>query len=144
MKTYQDTIESIADSMGLRIVSMKNIGNDTFEVVIAYADSMDHVDLETSSKAAHAFAEGIDYEVGLDVSSEGAEKVIPLELVDTALDQYIYLKLKNPKDGFDHVEGDLVKIETDALEVKYKFKHTYKVLRVERNNIDLMRFAVKI
>lgn len=144
MKNYLEIFESVASGLNLRIVSFNQVGHDLLEVIIAYADSSDHVDLETSSKAAQAFAEAIDYDIALDVSSEGAEKEIDLNLIENMLGEYIFIKFKNPKAGFDQVEGELVEVSDDALNIKYRFKHTYKMLSVERNNIDLVRLAVKI
>lgn len=144
MKNYLEIFESVASGLNLRIVAFNQVGHDLLEVIIAYADSLDHVDLETSSKAAQAFAEAIDYDIALDVSSEGAEKEIDLNLIEDMLGEYIFIKFKNPKAGFDQIEGELVKVSEDELEVKYRFKHTYKMLSIERKNIDLVRLAVKI
>ena len=144
MKNYLEILEPIADEMSLNIVSMKSVGNDLYEVIIANKDNLEPIDLETSSKAANAFAEAIDYEVSLDVSSEGAEKVISLDLIDTVIGAYVHVKFINPSQGFDHVEGELIDVTEDILKVQYRFKHTHRILEVERNNIDLMRLAVKI
>lgn len=144
MKNYLEIFESVAAGLNLRIVTFNQVGHDLLEVIVAYADSLEHVDLETSSKAAQAFAEAIDYDIALDVSSEGAEKEVDINLIDTVLGEYIFIKFKNPKAGFDQVEGELIKVSDEELEVKYRFKHTYKMLSVERNNIDLVRLAVKI
>lgn len=144
MKNYLEIFESVASGLNLRIVAFNQVGHDLLEVIIAYADSLDHVDLETSSKAAQAFAEAIDYDIALDVSSEGAEKEIDLNLIEDMLGEYIFIKFKNPKAGFDQIEGELVKVSEDELDVKYRFKHTYKMLSIERKNIDLVRLAVKI
>lgn len=144
MKNYLEIFESVASGLNLRIVAFNQVGHDLLEVIIAYADSLDHVDLETSSKAAQAFAEAIDYDIALDVSSEGAEKEIDLNLIEDMLGEYIFVKFKNPKAGFDQIEGELVKVSEDELGIKYRFKHTYKMLSIERKNIDLVRLAVKI
>lgn len=144
MKSYLDIFAPIVDKMNIRIVDSKRIGNDLLEITIAYRDNADHVDLETCSKVAHALAEAVDYDVSLDVSSEGAERVIPSHLYETVKGQYIHIKFKQPKDGLDVVEGTLEEISDDVLGVKYRFKHTHKNIDVERENIDLLRLAVKI
>ncbi len=144
MNSYLDIFESILSNMGLEIVSLNQIGNDLVEVIIAYKDSYDHVDLDTCAKAAQAMAEAVDYDIGLDVSSEGAERIIKEEDYESVVGSYVFVKLKNPTAGMDHVEGTLESISEDTLEMKYRFKHTHKTVNVERENIELLRLAVKI
>lgn len=144
MKNYFEIFSSIADSMDIDIVTFNRVGNDIIEVIIAYKDNSDHVDLDTCAEVANAFAEAVDFEIALDVSSEGAEREIDLEEIESVLNEYVFVKFKNPKAGFDQVEGDLISIDENSIEVKYRFKHTHKTLMVERDNIDLLRLAVKI
>lgn len=143
MDSYLKIFEPILKDMNLEIVSYNRLG-DLIELIIAYEGSLEHVDLDTCAKAAQALAEAIDYDIGLDVSSQGAERVIDSDMYDTVIGSYIYVKFKNPKAGMDEVQGVLESVDDEVVCVKYRFKHTHKTVDVERNNIELLRLAVEI
>ncbi|NLW15091.1 MAG: ribosome assembly cofactor RimP [Erysipelothrix sp.] len=143
MKSYLDIFEPIAKEMGVKIVHSKKVANDILEINIAYTDKVDSVDLETCAKVANAFAEATDFEIGLDVSSEGAERVIPANLFETVIGKHVYVKFKNPTEGMNDVEGELSEVKDSSICVKYRFKHTHKTIEIERENINLLRLAVK-
>ena len=144
MKSYLQLFTSILNEMELDIASFNQIGNDLIEITLSYKNRDESVDLETCAQAAERLAEAIDYEIGLDISSSGAERVIENQNYESALNKYIYIKFVNPKAGMDHVEGELIEVNDDFVSVKYRFKHTHKTVDVERNNIQLLRLAVKI
>lgn len=144
MDRYQDLFYKIAQKENVEIKSMKRINADLIEVVLGYTNSLEHVDLETCSKCAFAFAEAIDYEIGLDVVSEGAEQVIPEPLYQEALGKYVHVKYKQPKSGYDKLEGTLLEVNDELIILKTRFKHSFKNIEVERSNIDLLRFAVLV
>lgn len=144
MEGYLKIFTPLLDDLGIEIIRSNRVGNDLLEVIIAYKDKGEHVDLETSSKVAHTLAEAIDYEIGLDVSSEGAERVIDDAQYDKVVGEHVFVKLKNPKEGIDQVTGDLESVQDTTVTIKYKFKHTFKKADVERDNIELLRTAVRI
>lgn len=144
MKLYLELFVSIADKLNVEITSFNMIGNELIEMTIAYKDSDEHIDLETSSKVAEAFAEAIDYDIGLDISSQGAERLISPDKYEEHINDYVFVKFINPKQGLDKVEGELVSVNDDVVNIKYRFKHTHRNIDVERNNIELLRLAVKI
>ena len=86
-----------------------------------------------------------DAAYNLDVCSFGAEQ--PLESdeeIAGAVNGYIHIDYKNPKDGLDHVEGTLLSFENDQLTVEYMVKGRKKTAVVEKDNIRLIRLAVKL
>lgn len=144
MDRYLEIFEPIAKDLGVEIKSLKLTKSETLEITLARLDSFESVDLELSSRAAQAFAEAIDYDMALDVSSEGAERVIDKSQYEREIGAYVFVGFKNPKDGEDHVEGVLTSVEDDVISVNYRAKHTTKTMKVERDNIRLLRRAVKV
>lgn len=144
MKRYLEIFEPIAKEMGLEIVSYNAVNPDVLELSISLIDSYDSPDLETLSKAASLFAESIDFAISLDVSSMGAERTIVEEDYESSIGKYIYVDFKDPANGMDEVEGELVEVNNSFISVKYRVKHTSKVVQIERNNIKLLRIAVKV
>lgn len=144
MKEYLSKFEPIAKEMGLEIVSYNIVSSDIMELSVGLIGSFDSPDLETLSKAASMFAESIDYEIGLDVSSPGAEREISPDDYEANIGKYIYVDFKNPAKGMDEVEGELEEVDDTFVSVRYRVKHTSKVVQVERDNIKLLRIAVKV
>ncbi|HZJ87234.1 MAG TPA: ribosome assembly cofactor RimP [Erysipelothrix sp.] len=144
MKSYLEIFEPLLDEMNLEITHANQVGGDLLELIISYNNSTESVDLDTCAKVAQTLAEAIDYEIGLDISSQGAEREIDKEDYDSMMDEYVYIKFINPKAGFDEIEGDVVEVNDDFIKVKYRFKHTHKTIEVERKNIALLRLAVRI
>ncbi len=144
MKSYLEIFAPYLDEMELEITQSNQIGSDLIELMIAHKNSSESVDLDTCAKVAQTLAEAIDYEIGLDVSSQGAEREIDKEHYDSMVGEHVYIKFVNPKAGFDEIEGDVLEVNDDFVEVKYRFKHTHKTIEVERKNIALLRLAVRI
>ncbi len=144
MESYIKVFTPLVDALDIEIIQVKKISNDLLEIIIAYKDRTEAIDLETSAKVAQVLAEAIDYEIGLDVSSQGAERMIQPQDYESVLNQYVFVKFKDPKQGMDQVSGELSAVHDTSITIKYRFKHTYKTVDVERENIELLRTAVKI
>lgn len=145
MEKYRKILDSIASDLSLLIVTMTPISNDLVEVTLRNKENPKvAVDLEACSNAARLFAEAIDYEVGLDVSSEGAEHEIRVDDYASYIGAYVHVKFKQPKEGIDKVEGEFVSVDENSLVIRYRFKHTHKEINIERDNIELLRTAVKL
>lgn len=144
MEKYRKILDSIASDLNLLIVTMTPISNDLIEITLRNKENpKEAVDLEMCSNAARLFAEAIDYEVGLDVSSEGAEHEILVEAYASYIGVHVHVKFKEPQNGMDKVEGELVDVDANSIAIRYRFKHTYKEVSIERDNIELLRTAVK-
>lgn len=143
MENYLKIFEPIAQSMGVKIASSKMVSNDMLEINLDSIEGDTAIDLDTCTKVAQAFAEAIDYAVGLDVASKGAEPEIESADYESVIGSYVFVKFKQPKEGNDKVEGELIEVNDDSIVVSYRFKHTSKKMKVERENIGLLRLAVK-
>ena len=144
MKDYLSKFEPILDELGLEIVSYHSVNSNLLELSLGIVGSVKSPDLETLSEAANLLAESIDYEIGLDISSPGAEREIKPSDYKASIGMYVYVDLKNPAKGMDAIEGELEEVMDRYISIRYRVKHTSKVVQVERDNIKLLRSAVKV
>ena len=143
MEKYVEKFVAIADGMDLEIVDVTFASNDQMNIRLARKNFLS-VDLDTCEKAHRAFGEAIDYEIALDVSSAGAERVIDPSQYDDLKGQYVLIKFKNPFSGADYVEGTIVAIDDNEITVSYQLMHRMKEVAIERENIAMLRLAVKV
>lgn len=81
----------------------------------------------------------------LDVCSSGAEKVIyDLEMLSNYLNQYVFVSFKQKMDKLISVEGYLKTVENDLIVIEYRHKHKTNSLSILKDNIKLIRLAIKI
>lgn len=81
----------------------------------------------------------------LDVCSAGAEKIIYNEEdLIKALDKYVHIDFKKKVDELKKVEGTLKEIEDEIIVIEYKNKNLKKQLEISKDNIKLIRHAIKI
>lgn len=109
------------------------------------------VDLDTCASCSDAIGEMLDdkdwygKEYMLEVCSPGAERELKTdEQIQRAIGQYVFVKFKNPKDGLDHVIGDLVDANENEVVVSYRDKTRLKKISIEKENLGLIRTAVKV
>lgn len=109
------------------------------------------VDLDacaTCSDAISAMLDEKDWyssEYNLEVCSPGAERELKTdEQIQKAVGSYIYVKLKNPKEGLDQVFGDLTEANETSVTVSYKVKTRTKTICIDKENISLIMTAVKV
>jgi ribosome maturation factor RimP len=60
-----------------------------------------------------------------------------------AVGRYVHIDLKDPKQGMDSVEGTLQAVGGGSVTVEYLVKGRKKTADVSRENIRLIRLAVK-
>ena len=58
--------------------------------------------------------------------------------------EYVFVKLKNPKDGLNHVIGDLIEANDNEVIISYRDKTRLKKVAIEKDNLGLIRTAVKV
>ena len=65
----------------------------------------------------------------MEVCSPGAERELKNEeQMQNAIGSYVYVKLKNPKQGLDHVFGDLKEVQEESVTIQYKDKTKLKLI----------------
>ena len=89
--------------------------------------------------------DSISFEYYLEVCSPGAERELRNEEeVKKALNEFIFIKFKNPFDGMDSMKGYLIEINENEYVVQYMDKAVKKKKAVDKDNIALIRLSVKI
>jgi len=134
---YLDDIEYVFEKKEwyLRIFIEKNNG---------------HLDMDTCVNVSEAISEKMDEadlianEYYLEVSSPGAEKPLKtLEKVKASIGEYVYIKVKEPQNGFDEVYGTILNVDNDMIELQYMVKNIKKKCIIDYKNISFIRLAVK-
>lgn len=122
---------------------VKEFGENILRVIV---DSKEGIDLDTLGQANEYLSERLDkYDQDMDnylleVSSRGAERTLDNDdEINEAIGKYIHVELENMI-----FEGYLLKFCDDVLEVKINIKGRIKNIKINKNEIKLVRLAVKI
>ena len=123
--------------------------NRILQVAIMRKDGS--MDIDTCAAMSEKISEKLDEvdmiasEYFLEVCSPGAERELKDETqIRAALDEYVYVKLKNPKAGMDAVKGYLRAYENGDITMEYMDKAVKKKITIDGDNIALIRLSVKI
>lgn len=119
------------------------------QVAIMHEDGT--MDIDTCTSLSEKISEVLDekdcipYEYFLEVCSPGAERELRSEQeIAKAVDEYIYVKLKNSKNGLNEVRGTLREVSETCIHVDYLLKAVKKHVDIEKDNIAIITLAVKI
>lgn len=126
-----------------KVEFVEEYGEKILRVII---DKKGGIDLELLGMANEYLSSKLDKYDGdmpeylLEVSSRGAERTIDNEeeLLE-AKDKYVHIKWKD-----NEHEGVLIEIEPDTLTLRVNLKGRFKNFIIQRNEIELIRRAVKI
>ena len=143
MEEYLKLLMPIAEGLGLEIVAADFSNKDLLELSIARID-FKPLTVDDVGEAAEAFGIAIDWAVGLDVGSAGAERVIEPENYKTLIDQFVLIKFKNPLLDADYVEGTVLGVDDTVVVVAYRQKHALKQIEIALENVAFLRLAVKL
>ena len=134
---YIEDIEFVQEKNNyyLRIYCEKNEGHIDMDTIVELSelisDKLDEIDL-------------IDQEYFLEVSSPGAERELKnYESVVKAKGEYVYIKLKDPKNGLDELYATILDINHQQLTLEYMVKNIKKKMEIDYSNISFIRMAVK-
>ena len=143
MEKYLNVLMPVANELGLEIVEANLVSRDLLELSISRLD-FGTIDLDTVRLAAEKFGEAINFDIGLDVGSAGAERLVRPEHYHSLLNQYVLIKFKNPIKNADYVEGLVLELLDNAIRVSYRQMHATKEIEIDLENIDYLRLAVKV
>lgn len=142
----KEILKPFLDEQNLTFYSVeyvKEFGENILRVIV---DSKDGIDLDTLGLANEYLSERLDkYDQDMDnylleVSSRGAERTLDNDdEINEAIGKYIHVELENMI-----YEGYLLKFCDDVLEVKINIKGRIKNIKINKNEIKLVRLAVKI
>jgi ribosome maturation factor RimP len=130
-------------------IQWKQHHDKTLEISIYKKDIP--TDVDTCMNVSHEVSELLDqlpeydFPYMLDVSSAGIERELKSEeQLKESLYYHVNVKVENPVLSSHVVEGKLVKIENDFIEVLVRVKHKEVTATIERSNIRKIRMAVKV
>lgn len=108
------------------------------------------LDMDTCVAVTEVISEALDEadpiksEYYLEISSPGIEKPLrSYEAVENAVGEYVYIQLKDPKQGLDEVYGTILDVEDGIISLQYLVKNIKKKILIEYSNIAFIRLAVK-
>lgn len=123
--------------------------NKVLQIAIMNEDGS--MDIDTCADVSERVSELLDSsdlineEYFLEICSPGAERVLKTDNdILGAIGKHIYVKFKRPINGLDEVTGDLANYENDELLVNYLLKGVKKKAVIKKDDITLVRLAVKL
>ncbi|MEY8257685.1 ribosome maturation factor RimP [uncultured Dubosiella sp.] len=152
MDNLRKWIEEVLEKNGCTIYELEwDVHEPTPVLRVSVDKPGSTVDLDVCTQCSDAISAMLDEkdwndgEYMLEVCSPGAERELKTyEQIKNALNSYVYVKLKDPKQGIDQVFGDLIEVEPDHVVIAYKVKGRPKKAEIEMDNISLIMTAVKL
>lgn len=109
------------------------------------------MDIDTCALMSEMISQKLDEldfisgEYFLEVCSPGAERELKDDIqIKAALNEFVFVKLRNPQAGYDSLKGYLIAVEDDAITISYMDKAVKKQATIQKDNIALIRLSVKI
>ncbi len=146
VKTVVDTQE------GIQLYDVKWVQDGSMKVLqvsIVRADGS--MDIDTCASVSSMISAMLDendlitFEYYLEVCSPGAERELrSFEEIEKAINEYVYIKFANPKDGMDELLGYLREVKDTYVIVEYMDKAVKRKKEVALDNVQLIRLSVKI
>ena len=139
-----------AESIQLYDVSWQQEGrNRILQIAIMREDGS--MDIDTCALMSEMISQKLDEldlisgEYFLEVCTPGAERELKNDVqIEAALNEFVFVKLRNPQAGYDALKGYLIAVEDDAITISYMDKAVKKQAKVQKDNIALIRLSVKI
>lgn len=140
----------LEDGIQLYDVSWQQEGNSRLlQIAIMHEDGS--MDIDTCASMSEKISEKLDEEdfitneYFLEVCSPGAERVLRnRDEMEAVIGEFVFVKLKNPKDGIAEVKGTLTSFVEHSIMLTYMDKAVKKKIEIDVENIALIRLSVKI
>lgn len=123
--------------------------NRILQVAIMREDGS--MDIELCAQVSEKISEVLDqhdlipFEYFLEICSPGAEReLLNDDQIMQALNDYVFVKMKNPKKGMDSVTGYLREYNEMGASIEYMDKTAKRNIVIEKDNIALIRLSVKL
>lgn len=79
----------------------------------------------------------------LDISSPGAERPIHPQQLERYIGQYIHVHLTHPYQGENVLEGTLLAVSPDQVDLERMVKSRKQTITLDRKNMDRIRLAIR-
>ena len=152
MDNLKEWIEEVLNENGCHLYDLEWITNQGTPLLRVSVEKEDGtMDLDTCASCSDVIGQMLDekdwyaHEYMLEVCSPGAERELRTdEEVQRAVGKYVFVKMKDPKQGLDQVVGDLVEATEKDVTISYREKTRTKKITIEKSNIQLIMTAVKV
>lgn len=152
MEHLKEWIEQVLNDNGCSLYELEWLKEEATPILrVSIEKKGGSVDLDTCTQCSDAISAMLDEkdwndnEYLLEVCSPGAERELKdYDQIKAQENGYVFVKLKNPKQGVDQVFGDLVHVEPEVITLSYKVKGRPKKITIEMDNIQLIKTAVKL
>lgn len=150
MHNLKEWIEEVLNDNGCHLYELEWITNQGTPVLRVSVEKEDGtMDLDTCATCSDAIGTMLDEkdwyakEYMLEVCSPGAERELRTdEEIQRAVGKYVFVKMKDPKQGLDQVIGDLIEATENDVTISYRDKTRTKKITIEKSNIQLIMTAV--
>ncbi len=150
LEKIEKAIVPALNELDLTLYELSFVHENNENYLRVYVDSNETIDLNLIVEVSQIISDildeidPIDSEYILEVASAGAEKELrSKEDIENAISKYVFLKLYNPQQGLDCIEGYLIDFSDDYLTIQYLDKTRKKELVVAYENVSLIRLAIK-
>lgn len=148
----QDKIKQLLQEDALQLYEAKWVQDGSMKILqVSILDKDGKMNIDTCAQASSKIGDMLDaedaiaFEYYLEVCSPGAERELRnADEIKAAIDEYIFIKFTNPKDGMDSIKGYLKEVKEESYIVEYMDKAVKRKKEVEKENVALIRLSVKI
>ncbi len=151
-ETITELIRPVLDAMAIELYEVKWLGsgkNRTLEISIMRPDGT--MDLDTCALVSEKISELLDSDADLtdaymlEVCSPGAEREVKdINSLRQMNDPYVYIRLEHPIEKKQEYTGEVTSMSEDSLVLSYRDKTRNKAVTIAFENIQFIRFAVRI
>ena len=145
-----DVVLPLTEKVGLTVFSVEEVKEDGLKILRVLVDGDHTIDVEEVTKIIEPLQEIVEREdlipdeYYLEVSSVGIEKPLRnLEEVTSAINNYIYVELKNMIENDTEWYGNLVNVENNLLVLEINKKGRIKKINIPYEEIKFARIAIK-
>ncbi|MCR5422764.1 MAG: ribosome maturation factor RimP, partial [Bacilli bacterium] len=149
-KKALDIATNCANKLGFSIISVEYVFENGIKILRVIGNGPNGFSIDDATALNEEISaeldkeDFIDEEYYLEVSSEGIEKELRNDNdIKNAVGGYIYAKFYEKIDNIKEVYGDLESFDGENLEIKYNVKGRIKHLTVKKEQICIIRMAIK-
>ncbi len=152
LRQIKEVIQEVLDKEAVQLydLSWQQEGkNRILQVAIMREDGS--MDIELCALVSEQISEVLDrhdlisFEYFLEICSPGAEReLLNEEQIMKAIDDYVFVKMKDPKKGMDSVTGYLRKYDEEGASIEYMEKTAKRSIVISKDNIAMIRLSVKL
>ena len=142
-------VKACTDECGTGLYEVKWTPDHTLQVAIMNRDGS--MDLDTCAAVSEKLSEALDREdlisgsYMLEVCSPGAEREIrSLEELRDMNDAYVFVRLIHPEKKMKELTGYVRSCKDGVIRLEYRDKAAVRYADIEEDNIEYIRFAVKV